>query len=71
MLLLSRFAPLTRWVQTERLYLNLLTVRRLPLYTELGYGVSSHLLNLGAFLSIAPDHSVGWGFRFVLRFFDE
>ena len=71
MLLLSRFAPLTRWVQTERIYLNLLTVRRLPIYTELGYGISSHLLNLGTFLSIAPDHSVSWGFKFVLRFFDE
>ena len=58
-------------MQTERIYLNLLTVRQLPFYAELGYGVSTHLMNLGTFLSVAPDHSLGFGCRVVLRLFDD
>ena len=71
LLLFGRLGLFSRQVQTERIYLNLLTVRQLPFYAELGYGVSTHLMNLGTFLSVAPDHSLGFGCRVVLRLFDD
>ena len=71
MLLLSRLSPFSRLIQNERLYLNLLTVRSLPLYAEIGYGISTHLLNLGTFMSIAPDHSCNIGCKVVFRLFED
>ncbi len=71
LLLFGRLGLFSRQVQTERIYLNLLTVRQLPFYAELGYGISTHLMNLGTFLSVAPDHSLGCGCRVVLRLFDD
>ncbi|MGM9688112.1 MAG: DUF5686 family protein [Alloprevotella sp.] len=71
LLLFGRLGLFSQQVQTERIYLNLLTVRQLPFYAELGYGVSTNLMNLGTFLSVAPDHSLGFGCRVVLRLFDD
>ena len=71
MMFLARVPGLTRVIQKERVYLNLLNVNRLGLYTELGYGISTHLLDIGTFMSIANDHSLQFGCKFVLKFFDE
>ena len=70
LLLLGRLGFTSRYVQTERLYLNLLGVHKLPLYTELGYGATTHLFDFGSFLSIAPDRSLGFGFKMAFRLFE-
>ncbi len=70
LLLLGRLGFASRYVQAERLYLNLLSVRNLPLYTEWGYGVTAHIVDLGCFLSVAPDRSLGFGFKFAFRIFE-
>ncbi len=69
MMLLSRIPGLARAVQKERLYVNLLGVRSLGVYTELGYGISTHLLDLGAFTALRRDRSLSFGCKFVLHFF--
>jgi len=71
MLCLSRIPYLSRAVLTERVYLNLLSVRSLGIYTEAGYGFSTHLLDIGAFLGFAPDRSVDFGCKAVLKFFKK
>lgn len=71
MLLFSRIPYLTRIVHRERIYLNLLSVRTLGMYGEAGYGISTHLVNLGFFMGMAADHRPQFGFKFVFRFFDN
>lgn len=71
MLLLSRIPGVSRVVQKERCYLNLLSVRSLGFYSELGYGFNSHLLDAGVFVGIAPDKSLSVGCKVALRFFDD
>ncbi len=71
MMVLSRIPGLSRIVQKERLYVNLLGVQSLGVYTELGYGISTHLVDLGAFTALRRDRSMSFGCKFVLHFFDN
>lgn len=71
MLILSRLPHLSRFIQKERIYLNLLSVQKLHLYTELGYSFSSHIVDFGVFSGMSPDHSISFGCKAVLRFFDD
>lgn len=71
MLCLSRVPGVSRIIQKERVYLNLLSVRSLGFYTEFGYGFSTLLLDVGSFLGISHDHSISLGCRFVLKFFED
>ncbi len=71
MLIFSRLPILSRLIQKERLYLNLLSVQKLHFYTEWGYSLSTHIVDLGIFTGISPDHSMTFGCKAVLRFFDD
>lgn len=71
MLFLSRIPGFSRMVQSERLYCNLLNVRHLPFYSEWGYAFSTHFCDLGAFLGASTGHSLQYGVKFSLRFFDN
>lgn len=71
MLFLSRIPGLSRLVQSERVYCNLLNVRHLPFYSEWGYAFSTHLFDLGTFLGASTGHSLQFGVKFALRFFDD
>lgn len=71
MLLFARIPGVSRAIQKERIYLNLLSVRSLGVYTEAGYGISTHLMDLGGFVSMASDGSVHAGGKIALRFFDD
>lgn len=71
MLLFSRIPYLSKVVQKERVYMNLLSVRALGFYTEMGYGISTHLFDFGAFAGIAPDHSLDFGCKIALKLFDK
>lgn len=67
MMLLSRLPGISRVVQKERIYLNLLSVKALGLYAELGYGISTHLLDLGLFTGISHDKSLNFGCKVILK----
>ena len=71
MLLFARVPRLSRFVTIERLYLNLLSVRSLGLYSEIGYGIGTPLLDLGFFTSVAPGHRLDFGFRCIFKLFDD
>lgn len=67
MLWLSRIRFLSRMVHQERLYVNLLSVRSLPIYTEWGYGISLHLMDLAGFISVAGKSQTSIGGKVVFR----
>ena len=71
MLLFSRIPYMSKVVQKERAYLNLLSVKALGFYSEVGYAISTHLLDFGTFIGIAPDRSMDFGCKVVLRFFEN
>lgn len=71
MLMLSRLFPLSRAILNERLYFNLLSVRSLTFYTEIGYGINTHLIDFGTFISITPDYSCRIGGKIVFKLFDN
>lgn len=71
MLLFSRLRFLSRVVQKERLYANLLSVHALGFYSEWGYGISTPLFDLAGFVSLAGHGQTGVGCKFVLRFFED
>ncbi len=71
MLLFSRLRFLTRAVQKERLYANVLNVGTLGYYAEWGYGVSTTLIDVAGFVAVAGQRQTGIGIKFVLRLFED
>lgn len=67
MMLFSRIKYLTRIVEKEYLYCNLLNVRALDLYTEFGYGISLPLLRLAAFGAISGKGQSAFGCKIALQ----
>ena len=70
MMLFSRIRYLTRIVEREYLFCNLLTVRDLKCYTEFGYGISLPLLNLAAFGAIAGKGQSAFGCKVSIHLGD-
>ncbi|MGL4852242.1 MAG: DUF5686 family protein [Phocaeicola sp.] len=63
--------PLSKWigkVQKERLYAGLLFMNHLNPYVEIGYGIATHLFDVGLFMSAVNGSfgSVGASFTFEL-----
>lgn len=58
-----------RFVESERFYVNALTVRRLYPYTEWGYGCTTRLISMGVFTSFRNWKFDGVGFRFGFELF--
>lgn len=71
MLLFARIPWITHFVQTEHVYCNLLSVKYLNWYAELGYGVSTNLVNLGVFASATGGNRFGAGFKCAFRLFED
>lgn len=71
MLLFSRVKLLTRIIQKERVYCNLLSVHKLFPYCELGYGLSTHICDVALFTRMAAGKTFGIGGKFVLRLFED
>lgn len=67
MLLISRIGKLTRYVQKERLYFNLLHVKALGPYGEFGYGISLPMIDFGAFMSIANGRATKFAVKIALN----
>ena len=70
MMLFSRIRYLTRLVDKEFLYCNLLNVRALPVYTEFGYGISLPLLRLAAFGAISGKGQSAFGCKIAFELGD-
>ncbi len=70
MLLFSRIKYLSTYIQKERVYCNLLSVQRLTPYVELGYGLSTHIFDVGAFVGLGRGQQ-NFGCKFVLRLFED
>lgn len=71
MLLFARIPWITHFVRTEHVYCNLLSVKYLNWYAELGYGVSTNLVNLGVFASATRGAHFGVGFKCAIRLFED
>lgn len=69
MLLFSRVRFLTRFVQKERIYCNLLSVRRLGFYSEWGYGLSTPFIDVAGFLALAGHRQTSVGCKVAFRLF--
>lgn len=69
MLLFSRVKFLTRLVQKERLYCNLLSVRRLGFYSEWGYGLSTPLIDVAGFVALSGHRQTSAGCKVAFRLF--
>ena len=63
---------LNRWVgmiQQERLYGGLLFMPHLHPYIELGYGIGTHVFDVGAFVSVVNGRFDTVGFKFTFELF--
>lgn len=67
LMLLSRIKWLARLISCERVYCNLLSVRRLPIYSEWGYGLSLPLVDVGGFVSFAGKGRASLGCNVVFH----
>ena len=70
-LLLPRLRKYTRNVLNERLYLGVLTMPHLNPYFELGYGIGTHIFDLGVFVSNVNGKFSQVGFKFTFELFNR
>ena len=66
--------PLNRWlglVQQERLYGGILFMPHLNPYIELGYGIGTHIFDVGAFVSTINGQFDTFGFKFTFELFNK
>mgnify|MGYP000700447139 CR=1 FL=1 len=66
--------PLNRWlgmIQQERLYAGVLFMPHLNPYIELGYGIGTHIFDVGAFVSTINGRFDTFGFKFTFELFNK
>lgn len=61
----------TRYVLNERVYLNTLVVPHLKPYMEFGYGIGTHIFDLGLFVSAANWKYSEVGFKITFELFNR
>jgi hypothetical protein len=70
-LIMPRLLKRTRNVLNERLYLGALTMPHLNPYIEMGYGIGTHIFDLGVFVSNINGKFTGVGFKFTFELFNR
>lgn len=70
-LLMPRLMKYTRNILNERLYFGLLMVPRLNPYIELGYGIGTHIFDVGIFVSNVNGKFSEFGFKFTFELFNR
>jgi hypothetical protein len=70
-LLLRHLGKVTRYVLSERLYLNALAVPHLNPYLEAGYGIGTHIFDVGVFVSFSNFKYSEFGFKFTFELFNR
>lgn len=66
--------PLNRWlgmIQHERLYGGVLFMPHLNPYIELGYGIETHVFDVGVFVSSINGKYDSFGFKFTFELFND
>ena len=61
----------TRYVQNERLYVNTLFVSHLNPYLEIGYGIGTHIFDVGVFVSSENWKYTEVGCKFTFELFNR
>lgn len=70
-LLLRHLRKYTQYVLNERLYLNQLVVPHLNPYTEIGYGIGTHIFDFGLFAAFANGKYQEVGCKFTFELFNK
>lgn len=70
-LLLKHLMKYTRYVQNERLYVGVLSVPHLQPYIELGYGIGTHLFDVGVFVGSENWKYSQIGCKFTFELFNR
>ena len=68
------FRPLNKWlgmIQHERLYGGILFMPHLTPYIEVGYGIGTHIFDVGAFAGFKNGVFDGFGFKFTFELFND
>ena len=71
LLLVSRLPFVGRFIEMERIYLNILSVEKITPYNEWGYGFKNRLFSAGAFVAFRNYKYHGVGVRFELELFNR
>ena len=70
-LLLPHIRKYTRSVINERIYINALLMNQMHPYIELGYGIGTHIFDLGLFVSNANWKNTSLGFKITFELFNR
>lgn len=71
LLLVSRIPFIGKFIETERLYGNILLTDKLHPYAEIGYGLTNRLFSVGLFSGVSNKTFAGAGIRFSLELFRD
>ena len=70
-LVLRHLMKYTRYVQNERIYVSALSMPHLQPYLEVGYGIGTHIFDLGVFVSSENWKFGGIGCKFTFELFNR
>lgn len=70
-LVLRHLMKYTRYVQNERLYISALAMPHLQPYLEVGYGIGTHIFDVGVFVSSENWKFGGIGCKFTFELFNR
>lgn len=70
-LMLRHLMKYTRYVQNERLYISALRVPHLNPYIEVGYGIGTHVFDVGVFVGSENFKYSGIGCKFTFELFNR
>ena len=70
-LILRHLMKYTRYVQNERLYISALSMQHLQPYLEVGYGIGTHIFDVGVFVSSENWKFSGIGCKFTFELFNR
>ena len=70
-LILRHLMKYTRYVQNERLYISALSMPHLQPYLEVGYGIGTHVFDVGVFVSSENWKFSGIGCKFTFELFNR
>ncbi len=71
MMMLTRVSGLTRFIQQERLYFNILQMKQLRPYWEIGYGFGTHVFDFGFFVNNINGKFNTLGCKFTFELFNK
>ena len=71
LMLLSKIPYVGKFIETERIYTNILFVDHLHPYTECGYGFTNRYLSIGFFCAARNQSFYGVGCRFSFELFRD